>query len=99
MDTEDLLELFLKLHSTIMDKEINECTEEKIRNIFIAEKELVISLVKFIRYLAVTDKDKLQKEIDDILETSEDHPINVDKIKKEALLYAKGKDNEESDRR
>lgn len=98
MDTKDLLELFLKLHSTIMDKEINECTEEKIRNIFVAEKELVISLVKFIRYLAVTDKDKLQKEINDILETSVDHPINVDEIKRKALLYAERKDSEESDR-
>ena len=99
MDKKNSLDLFLKLHSILIDKEIDSCTEETIKNIFITERELVISLVKFVKYITTTDEDKLQNEIDKILNTSSDHLINVDEIKKEALLYLETKRGEESDRK
>lgn len=99
MNDKNPLDLFLKLHSVLIDKEINSCTEESLKNIFIAEKELVISLVEFVKYITTTDKDKLQSELNEILETSENYLINVDEIKREALLYAENKRGEESDRR
>ena len=98
MNNKDPLELFLKLHSVLIDKEINSCEERTLKNVFIAEKELVISLVEFVKYITTTDKDKLQSELNEILETSENHLINVDEIKRGALLYAENKRGEESDR-
>lgn len=98
MNDKNPLDLFLKLHSVLIDKEINSCEEGTLKNVFIAEKELVISLVEFVKYITTTDKDKLQSELNEILETSENHLINVDEIKREALLYAENKRGEESDR-